>query len=209
MVNIISGLFIIVPAFAAFSRLKTLRPSFLPLLLILSSGFCNELTGLILIYKTGNNTALYNIYGLIYGILILWQFRRWNIERFNAPLLWWCTFTFVGIWSISFFAGGVHGDYTFFLLTRDACIVAFSYRALYIRMREVQSYIYKDPIALISAGWLLLFIYDCITELLLVYGGNPKEPAFFFVQPLFSIVNILVQITHLYAILCIPPKTRC
>ena len=208
LVNIISGLLIIVPAFAAFSRLKTIWPSFLPFVIILWAGFFNELAGLILIYQTGNNTALYNIAGLVYGLLILWQFGRWKMMgRFS--LLQWNALIFICVWVITLFYEGLNGSYTFFILLRAFCIVAFSYHALYMRIQKVQHFVYRDAIAIISASWLLLFIYDGIKELLLAYSAQPNTPALFFIQPFFSIINILVQVVHLYAILCMPPKAPC
>ncbi|SDC79323.1 hypothetical protein SAMN04487894_10432 [Niabella drilacis] len=207
-ITVISGLSCLVPAVAGWWRLQKIRPVFYPFIVVLTANYCAELLSFILVKTGRDNTGWYNCYALIYLLLILLQLYKWSPARSVSVMLRFSGLLLCLLWLFTcLFAGGLAANFTLFLLFRDSSIAAFCFLLLYQRIPACTFSIYKDAVVLICCGWLFLFVYDGIMQLLFLWGQWLENPSLPYLQPFYSIVNFLVLLIHLIAVIWIPPKT--
>lgn len=162
-----------------------------------------------MIYKTGSNVINYNNYVLLKGLLITWQFSRWQSSpRFNFACITLAVLLPV-VWVFDWvFQQTITNYFSYYILTRNSILAFLSICFISRRLLVVTYRIYRDPIFLICSGWLISFVYGLITELLLLQGIQLKTHFLYYLVSIFSTINLVVLLIHLYAVLCIPPKIR-
>ena len=85
--SIILNHFILVPAIIGVVRFRSILKQFYPFLLILWMGAFNETVSLLLIYGNKSNAVNGNIFVLAEYFLILYQFYKWNGNRYKVYLV--------------------------------------------------------------------------------------------------------------------------
>ncbi len=205
--TVISGFASLLPAIAGWWRLPHIRPAFYPFILLLTANFIAELVSFLSIRHWGINTHWYHIYALVSALLILWQLYTWTFLSRFARLLQIIALLLCILWILTRHQSGESMVLTIWLLAKDACIAGCCFYLLYRRIPDLSFGIHKDAVVLISSGWLILFVFDAVIELLIAWGRWMQTPALAFLQPVFSIINIVVITIHLIAVIWIPPKT--
>src|SRR5690606_21330324 len=123
-INLACALAVIVPAVAGVIRIKRIAPACHPFVIIVWACFLNEFLGTLLIFTWGSNACLYNIFGLLYPLLILWQFYRWRSPRTMKGVVAVAGILLAGCWTAEFMhQHDLNGYYHFFAIARDMVIV--------------------------------------------------------------------------------------
>ncbi len=78
--------FIIIPVCCAVAGRAKLGRLFIPFMLFLVAGLCNEIASTVRTYTVQDSSLNTNIYMLIEALLLCWQFQRWGAFRKSAPL---------------------------------------------------------------------------------------------------------------------------
>src|ERR1044072_7179021 len=89
---------IAIPATLGLVRFKKSERSFLPFLWLMWLSIINELVSFIAI-KTGHSNAVnYNVFTLVEGLLITWQFNKWKLFERLQVLYKGILIVFTGSW---------------------------------------------------------------------------------------------------------------
>lgn len=207
IITVISGFSSLIPALAGWRRWRKIRSLFRPFIIILGANFIAELVSFLLVRANGANIAWYNIYAFIAYPLMSWQLQRWSPCKIFSRLLFFSTTFLLVLWLFEWYNARSLGEvFTLFLVVRDACIAGFCFYLLYHRIPYLTTGMFKDAIVLICSGWLILSVYEGITELLIFCGEWLQTPELRYLEPLFSFINFFVIVIHLIAVLWIPTK---
>ncbi|GEM_PF-4156537 len=206
--SVISGFLSFAPAIAAWCRLPVIRAAYYPFIVLLSANAVAELVSIILVHYHRNNTAWFNVYALVSLLLVAWQLLNWAPSRCFALCLKIISAALGLVWVLLYYrAGTLMQSFTLFLLLKPVALCLLCFYLLYHRLPNSSFGIYKDATVIICAGWLMLFAYMGITELMMHFSAHMPIAVGNYLWGFFTFFNILVLILHLIAVLWIPPKT--
>lgn len=157
----------------------------------------------------GSTTFNNNVYILAEALLILWQFKEWDIfASFKKGFLLLASFL-ITVWLLE------HG-------TKERLFnIHLSFRLIYSLMIVLMSIhinnrlvftsggsLIKSPVFLICNGFTIYFTYKILVEVFWIYGLNATKAFRIDVYILMSWINAFTNILYSFAILCIQRRPR-
>lgn len=152
------------------------------------------------------NIYNFNLFQLAESLLILWQFRQWQLfEKRGSHALFTGVFLAVYL-ADNFFLTGFHNFNSYFRIFYSFCIVLLSVRMLnYVLVTERDSLL-KNPVFLICSAFVLFFTFATLTEVFWMYGTYLNKE---FRTNLYKIViwnNMFCNLIYALAVLWMPKR---
>jgi hypothetical protein len=197
-----------VAAVAGGIRAGKTGPCFYPFLILVWTGFLNEMISVVLICRGYYNVVNYNIYSLAEAALIVWQFRRWGLFKRQALyrlmqggfVLWWlyesCVLNRFSYYNSWFIIG-----YSFAVAVLS--IVTIGEMLFYEDRRLL-----RNAKFLICTGFIVYFAYAVLTETFWLFGLNRSKSFRIRIYELLACINLFTNLIFAIAILWMPMKFR-
>jgi len=198
-----------IAAVLAAIRFPTLSSGFLPFVLLLWTGFLNELGSFLLIRNGYSNAVLYNLYSLTEAFLVSWQFARWglfgNRRLFYHGLLVcyfvaWCFENL--IWRTPFaFNSYFSIGYSFVVVMMAIATIS--------EMLFFENYrLWRHAKFLICMAFVVFYSYALFVELFWLVGWGYSQAFRVRIYEILSCVNFFTNLIFILAVLWAPMKLR-
>src|SRR6266480_4068900 len=155
---LISSFSIIIPALMGWVRFKQIHPTYYPFIFCIWIGLLNEVISFLVTNSHHSNAVNSNIYVLLEGGLILWQFERWgNFTRKEVYFISYLVL-FVAVWIMeNFFISRITYFSSYFRILYAAVLSLMSINFMNsIIVREHRS-ILKNASFLMCSGFIIYY----------------------------------------------------
>lgn len=197
---------ILITAVIGVVRFRHISSDFFPFLLLTWIGAFNDITSLILVRNGMYNIYNFNAYQFIESLLIIWQFRRWQLfERDGPARIAYGLMTGVYLIDVCMLTG-LHGFNSYFRIFYATVVVLLSVQMINKLLITERGNLLRQPAFLICCGFLLFFTFAILTEVFWLYGAYLNEG---FRASLNSIVvwtNLFCNLTFALAVLWMPSR---
>jgi hypothetical protein len=200
---------ILLAAVIAVIKFKNIDRSFYPFLMLTWVASLNEIISLVVSMLGYSTTLNNNIYILAEALLILWQFKEWNLFCSYRNSYRLINSILILVWILEDYNITALGKLTMhFRLLYSLLIVIMS---IHLNTRLV--FIYKknlvtSPVFLICSGFTVFFTYKILIEVFWMYGLKSSVNFRNNVYIILIWINGLINILYSVALLCIPAKPR-
>jgi hypothetical protein len=198
---------ILLPAIIAGIKFRNIERSFYPFIFFIWIGVLNEIISYVISTKGGSTTFNNNLYILAEALLILWQFKEWDVFQ-NVKKGFITLFVILII--IWFFDHGSKESFTSinlnFRIFYSLMIVLIS---IHINNRLIFTFsgnLIKSPVFLVCNAFTIYFTYKILVEVFWIYGLNTTKSFRVDVYIILTWVNALTNILYSIAMVCIPKK---
>ena len=206
---LISGSSLFIPALIGWVRFKQIHPTYYPFIFCLWIGLLNEVISYLVTINHHSNAINSNIYVLLEGGLILWQFERWgNFTRKEVYFISYLVL-FVAVWIMeNFFISRITYFSSYFRILYAAVLSLMSINFMNsIIVRERRS-ILMNASFLMCAAFIIYYTYKVLVEAFWIYGLNNSSSFRINVYLILTYINLLVNLIFALAVLWIPTKQR-
>jgi hypothetical protein len=202
--TVILSLSVIPSVIIGWIRFPKIGSTFIPFLLLITIAMINELTSFIVIRNHHSNAINTNIYSLLEGILIVWQFERWKL--FKKCTLYILITLILTCWCIEIFLISNGNSFvSYFIIISSFIIITLSTNMINKLLLD-QKPLLTNSLFLICICFIIAYTYNAIAEIFWMENFN-LDPAFSrFVYRVFCVVNLLTNLTYVLAVLWIPRK---
>jgi hypothetical protein len=197
---------VFITAVLAALKYRRMSPDFLPFALCIWIASVNELVSFLLSYNGYSNLPNNNIYILLEGLLIVWQFKKWKLFRHLRQLPAILALLLAGLWLYEIHSlatlNALHYYYRIFYAALVViCSINISNRLIISHHRLV-----KNPIFYICTAYILYFTVKILADTYWLY--NPESSAFFLTAVFYSLAlnNLVTNLLFTLAVLWIPKK---
>jgi len=204
-ISVFMSFSVCIAAVIAAVRIRNLDPVYLPFILCIWIGTINELISFVLAQNGYANIANNNIYILIEGILLLWQFKRWKI--INSRVFPTLVLLLAGTWFYEIH--NLHAlqnlHYCYRLLYAAImviCCINFNNKLIISHANALVT----NPGFLISTGYILYFIPKIVADTYWLYNANSSIEFLTAVFWVMATTNLLINLLFITAIIWIPRK---
>lgn len=196
---------ILLPIFAGIIRFRKISSIYHPFIYLLFIGILNEFASHWLNSKNQTTAFPTNIYFLIEGLILLWQFRIWkNILR-NTTFFWLLFASFIAVWVYDYILlGNIVRFSLIYQLYYSLVIILLCITEINRIIINERNSIIRNPIFIICIGIILFFSYKIMAEVFYCYAPKITMKKNIFVYEAY--MNVVYNILLFIAILCIPPK---
>lgn len=198
---------ILFPAIAGIIKFRNIERDFYPFIIFLWVATLNEIISYFISVLGYSTTLNNNIYILAEALLILWQFKEWEVFQSYKKGYTIMTLALVAVWLLDNSNIERLGSITSpFRLLYSFMIVLMS---IHINNRLVftsKKSLLKNPVFIICCGFTIYFTYKILVEVFWIYGLNATRNFRIGVYEILTWINALINILYLVALLCIPKK---
>lgn len=198
---------ILFPAIAGIIKFKNTERIYYPFIIYLWVATLNEIISYFISLLGYSTTLNNNIFILAEALLILWQFKKWEIFHSYKKGYVILALALVAIWLLDNSNIEKLTSITSpFRLFYSFMIVLMS---IHINNRLVFTYkknLLKSPVFIICCGFTIYFTYKILVEVFWIYGLNSTKNFRIDVYVILTWINVLINILYLVAIICIPKK---
>lgn len=198
---------IIIPAIIGWVRYKKISSAYLPFLILIWVGALNEFISVVSIHFFRSNILNYNLYLLVESILILWQFRRWQLfeKEKNYYIL---QALFVGGWLLEtvLYTKLYYNFNQYFKVCYSFAIVLMSVSMINHILMKDRGNLIKNPVFVISMVLVILFTYTVLVEAFWIYGVRMSPEFRTSLHYIFVCVNFLCNLIYALTILWMPKR---
>lgn len=204
--NNLFSLLIGAAALVGWIKYRKAQKVFLPFLLLLTAGFINEITSLIVIRAGFSNAANYNVYLIAEALLVNWQFRRFSI--FQRSRQYYFLQVFISIaWILeSFVFSTLHTFNSFFIILDAFIIVLLSIHTISQMLFYEDHRLLSNSKFLVCLGFLVFFIYAMLVEIYWVTGLHHSKHYRVNILQILMYINLLTNLIYLLAVLWMPMR---
>ena len=188
-------------------RFKKTDPEYYPFIFCTWIAAANELLSFFLAQNKISNIPNNNIYVLIEGLLITWQFKKWGYLIKNNKCYGLLAAVLTGVW---FYEMGnseaLPGLHFYYRLFYAVVIVSIS---ININNRLIISHKKKlitNPVFLICTGYIIFFTFKILTDAFWLYKIKSSDAFLYAVYFIMAGINFLVNLLFLIAVLWIPRR---
>jgi hypothetical protein len=188
-------------------RYSKIGSTFVPFLLLITAATVNELTSFLVVQKGYSNAINTNIYSLLEGILIVWQFERWKL--FKRRTFYLLLTIIVTCWCLEILSLSTYRSFvSFFIVMSSFMIVLLSISMINKLLFTTNLFLLTNSLFLICICFATVYTYNTIAEIFWMKSFD-SDPVFSrFVYRIFCLINLLTNLTYALAILWIPRKRR-
>ena len=198
---------ILFPAIAGIIKFRNIEKLYYPFIIYLWVATLNEIISYFISLLGYSTTLNNNIYILAESLLILWQFKEWEIFQsykkgyalLALALVAVCLFDNSNIESLGSITNPFRLFYSFMIVLMSIHInnrLAFTYKKNLL----------KSPVFIICCGFTIYFTYKILVEVFWIYGLNSTRNFRTDVYIILTWINALINILYLVALICIPKK---
>lgn len=190
-------------------KFRTIDRIYFPILVCIIFGFINEVTSTILISKGYSNAVNNNIYYLAETLLLLLQFKKWQLFDEYPSLFSTSVILTILVWLIE--NRSWHYINLFlphFRSIGSMLVVVMSILTINKLIINHTEPLLRCPIFLFCTGFCLYFSTCLVVEVFLYYGSQTSILLRDAVFKAGSIINAVTNLIYLIAILWMPQKPR-
>ena len=205
----ILSLCIIVPALIGLIRFSKINEAFHPFIFCIWVGAVNEIYGTIIMYIQHSNIINLNIYLLAESLLLLWQFRRWNLFNKNSIWLKLIIISLLIVWVVeNFFIASITQYDSYFSIFKSTIITLMSINVINRLIVTERRSLLKNPVFIICATFTIYYTITILSDVFWIYGINQNTIFTANVYYISVITNFISIILYTLAILWMPIKQR-
>jgi hypothetical protein len=203
----ISGFSIAIPLVIGCIRLRKVDTTYYPFFFLLFLGFCNEVLSYYLIEAGESNAVSGNIYLLLESLLIVFQFKKWGLYGSKKLRFQGLATLFVLTWVFEIFlVKQIEIFASYFIIIHAFVIVLLSISMINKLLAEENREIYKQPVLIISAGFILFFTNAILAESFYIYGIKASNDFQSYVLGIMVFINLPVNLLYTLAALWMSRK---
>lgn len=194
---------IVIPAIIGWARFHKINPAFYPFLFLIWIGLINETISTTLVHFGYYNIVNFNVYLIIEALLILWQFKSWQLFSPDSKSFQLAIFVIPLIWLIeNIFISKISSGFNSYSKIIFSLVFVFMSISMInkILMKERQNLL-KHSTFLICIGFVFMFTYSLLVEIFLVYGLKMSLNFQSNLNHIFSFMNLFCNIIYAFAIL--------
>ena len=196
-------------ALVGWIKVRRIGLTFLPFIICLSIALLNEVISVVMTYKRQNTAYNNNVYVLIEGLLITWQFKNWGLFNKQKKLFYAIVSLLVIVWTIeNFFFRGFNSITSYYRILCSLVIVLMSIHINNDLIMTFRRSLLRHPTFLICTGFIIYFTLKVLIETFWFYGFSASKD---FRNNVFLImiwINLFVNLLYALAILWIPRKPQ-
>jgi hypothetical protein len=201
------NLLILIPAITGWIRYKHVDPVFFPFLVFIWVGTAFEVINHCLITLGFYNIVPLNIYFLLESLVSLWIFNKWTLFSNKLAYLFFI-FIFIAAWLaenviVSKFYLGFN---SYFHIFYEFIIVLMSVNMINVILLNERGRLWKNPMFLISACFVLFHTLGVLTEAFMAYGIKFNPNLARNVNRIVAILNTICYFIYTLAILWMPKR---
>lgn len=200
---------IILPVVIGIVRVKNINNAYYPFLWLIGLAFLNELISFFLIKKGLSNAINSNVYYLLEGLLITYQFKRWQLFRRSEKmyalitlvlLLWWIIEN-VYVQSITIFC-------SYYVMFHSFLIVLMSITMVNHLLAREKHELRKNAIFVICVGFIVYFTNAVLIEAFYLYKISASLLFQKVMMRIMAFINLLTNLLYVFAVLWMPRRQR-
>ena len=207
---LITSLSVLLPAVISWVRFNRIHPTFYPFVFCLWLGLLNEaISNIVAFGFHGSNAINSNIYVLLEGLLLLWQFHRWGNFSGKKGFFIFYLSLFLAIWiADNFFISKITSFSSYFRIAYSAVISLMSINYLnYVLVRERRNLL-LNPSFLICAAFIIYYTYKVLGETFYLYGSSLSREFRINVFIIMMYINLITNCIFAFAVTWIPERQR-
>jgi hypothetical protein len=200
---------VLVPAVIGWVRFKRIHPTFYPFIFCLWIGSLNEGISYLTSKLQHSNAINNNVYVLVEGVLLLWQFEKWGnfLGKRGFFLFYAGLFTIAWLLDNFLISKITHfSSYYRILYSAIICLMSINYINLII-VRERKNLV-RNSAFLICAGFIIFYTYKVMVETFWLYGLNNGSGFRTNVYLILAYINLLTNCIFTLAVAWIPERQR-
>ncbi|MEO5942708.1 MAG: hypothetical protein ABIP30_03645 [Ferruginibacter sp.] len=200
---------IFIAAIAGIIKSRKVDPSYYPFILCTIAASVNEIVSVILIKQIHNSSITNNIYVFIEAMLIIWQFKKWEVFDNREYLYRFLLISIAALWLWEYRSiSKLETIGSFFRITASFVIVICSVTIISRFLIEHNKSLITNPVFMICCGFIFFFTYKIFLEIFWVYTNDADLSFSTYVYEIMSYVNLISNLIYGIAIICIPTKPR-
>lgn len=193
----------------ALLRFQRIPAEYRPFVYLLWAGLLTEIAAGVL-YNGRENIVPYNLFSLVEPVLILYQFRKWQLFERRRPLYLGLQGVFVLAWCLEnlvFWHFAIFDSY--FIIFYSFLVVLLSIHQINKLIVTTDFSLLRNPRFIICVGFIIYFTYSAVTEVFWRYGlDNEANQLRKGVSDFLVIVNLFTNLVYAFAVLWIPRKQK-
>ena len=198
---------VVLPAIGSLFRCRQVEGGYVPFFLLLWAGTLNEALKLFLLLNQRGHAVTSNVFSLVQVLLLVWQFRNWDLFGGRRALFMPVQAAVVLAWLAStLFSPQPKGFNTLFHFFSSLLLTLMALSVLSRQIIRNRGPLLKDSVFLVSGSVALFFAYASLAEALWLAGLHRRALFQLWVAILFSCVNFFTNLVFLLAVLWIPKK---
>lgn len=207
--NTIFSLSIGIAAIIGGVRFAKTDPAYHPFIILTWASFLNEIISFLVI-KTGYSNAINtNLFLLLQSLLILAQFRKWELFRQQKslfPIAVFCL-SILWIWE-SFIYSTLLKFNSYFIIISSIAIILTAISMINRLIVSERNSLLKDARFLISFSIVVFFTFSVLVETFWLYGLNKSSLFRIRIYAILAYINLFCNLIYGVAILWMPMKLR-
>lgn len=206
----ISAFSLAIPFIISIIRYKKLDEKYNPFIWVIGFGMSTEIACILLIKYGYASNWLTNIYTLVETTLLFELFRRWQLLGQRR----WFYLTILALtvsgWIVEWYIReSIYPVFSFFSICSSFIIVLTAVRGINTVLFKEPIDVLKNPVFLLSIGFVLFFTLGILVETFWFYGLIRKMRFLRInIYQIFQYVNLITNFIYAYAILWIPLSRR-
>jgi hypothetical protein len=208
-VSQVINLLILFVGIVGWVKFKSISPTYYPFIILIWVGTVNEVYSAVIINFFGKyNIINLNLYWLAEAVLMLWQFKVWNLfgslnRIYNVLLI-----LFIGSWlTETIMLSKLHLEFnSYFKILYAFISVLLSISMINQTLMKEKDGLAKNSIFIICIGFVFMLTYSLLTELFYVYRLELSDTFNTNLHYIFIVINFFCNLLYILAILWMPKK---
>ncbi|MES2773875.1 MAG: hypothetical protein V4722_06805 [Bacteroidota bacterium] len=195
------------PAVSALVRYKKIHPVFFPFLLCMWLAAANDIIGSAMVANSYSTAVSNNIYVLLEAVLLMWQFKNWEIfsKKENHFLL--RLILLLALWVVDcFFFSGIYKVATWFRIGYSFMLVLLAINMLNAILISDFKGLARNCIFVICTCIIAFYTFKVFVEIFWLYGRDLSKIFRSNIYLITLFLNILCNLFYFIATLWMPRK---
>jgi len=201
---------VLIPSIVGWVRFKRIHPTFYPFVFLIWLGLLNEILSTVLIHALHKSNAINsNIYVLLEGLFLLWQFEKWGNFTEKRKFFFMYFFLFIAVWLVeNFYISRITYFSSYFRIIYSGVICLMSVNYLNSIIVKEHRNILLNSSFLICGSFIIYYAYKVMVEAFWIYGLNNSSQFRISVYNILDYINLLTNCIFAIAIAWIPGKQK-
>jgi hypothetical protein len=207
--NIVLQFSILIAAVIAYLKRKRIHKKYLPFIISVWINLGGCIVNQIANFFFSGNAVSSNIYFIIFCLLVLWQFRCWELFS-DRPLAYYILGgLFILVWLFdNLVLGTLFAFNPYARIINSVAIVLMSIHLFSGGLQDQSKVFWKNSKQIILVAYILFFTVKFITEFFWQYGRQLGDSFLINIIICYQGINFFVNLLYALATLWIPVNTR-
>lgn len=203
---VLFSLSVAIAAIIGWIRLQAIGSSYYPFLILLTIATLNEIISFLMVRSGESNAVNVNIYTLLEGLLIVYQFYCWKLFRSQILLAAvWAVLILTWITEVLIISG-IDQFSSYHIIVSSLIFVVMSIRCVNQLLVQEHQKLLKHSIFLICFAFVILYTYSALIEIYWIWGLDRSRSFRLNIYRLFYYINLFSNLIYALAVLWIPKK---